>query len=78
MHNFTQEDLLLSLYNETSNSHQAALTAALSSDWSLGENMDEMISVHKELSTIKFSPSSSTISSILNYAEKAISENAAV
>jgi hypothetical protein len=77
MHNFTPEDLLLYLYSETSPAQTAAITAALETDWSLREKFEELTAAQKELSFIKLSPSRKTTDNILNYAEKAISENAA-
>ncbi len=74
MHNFTPEDLLLYLYNETSPAQSAAIKAALETDWSLREKFEELTASQKELSVIKLSPSRKTIDNILNYAEKAVSE----
>ena len=74
MHNFTQEDLLLYLYNETSPAQTAAIKAALETDWSLREKFDELTAAQKELSMIKLTPARKTVDNILNYAEKAISE----
>lgn len=74
MHNFTQEDLLLYLYNETSTKQTADIKAALETDWSLREKFEELTSAQKNLETIKMSPSQQTIDNILNYAEKAVSE----
>lgn len=74
MHNFTPEDLLLYLYNETSTSQTAAIKAALETDWSLREKFEELTLGQKELSLIKLSPARKTVDNILNYAEKALSE----
>ena len=74
MHNFTQEDLLLYLYNETSPVQTAAIKAALETDWSLREKFEELTSAQKQLQTLQMSPSHQTIDNILNYAEKAVSE----
>jgi hypothetical protein len=74
MHNFTQEDLLLYMYNETSATQTAAISAALQTDWSLREKFEEMQLAQKELPATKLSPSAKTLANILNYAEKAISE----
>ncbi len=77
MHNFTPEDLLLYLYNETSPAQTAAIKAALENDWSLREKFEELTTAQKQLSVIKVSPSRKTVDNILNYAEKAISEQPA-
>ena len=74
MHNFTPEDLLQYLYNETSPAHSAAIKAALENDWSLREKFEELTTAQNELQTLRFSPSRQTIDNILRYAEKAISE----
>ena len=74
MHNFTQEDLLLYLYNETSPVQSADIKAALETDWNLREKFEELTSAQSELKALKISPSQQTINNILNYAEKAISE----
>ncbi|HAO45473.1 MAG TPA: hypothetical protein DCQ97_01005 [Chitinophagaceae bacterium] len=74
MHNFTPEDLLLYLYNETSPARSAEIKAALETDWSLREKFEVISSAQKKLETIKMSPSQQTIDSIMNYAEKAVAE----
>ena len=74
MHNFTQEDLLLYLYNETSPAQTAAIKAALETDWSLREKFEVITSAQKRLEALKMSPSQQTIDNILNYAEKAVAE----
>ncbi len=74
MHNFTQTDLLLFLYNETTQSQTAQIKAALETDWNLREKFEELTSAHAQLETLKMSPSQSTLDNILNYAEKAVNE----
>ena len=74
MHNFTPEDLLLYLYNETSPSQTAEIKAALETDWSLREKFEVIASAQKRLEVLKMSPSQQTMENILNYAEKAVSE----
>ncbi|WP_462220443.1 hypothetical protein [Ferruginibacter sp.] len=74
MHNFTQEDLLLYLYNETSQKQTVEIKAALETDWSFREKFEELTLAQKNLETLQMSPSQQTIDNILNYAEKAISE----
>jgi len=74
MHNFTPEDLLQYLYNETSPAHSAAIKAALENDWSLREKFEEITSAQRNLETLKMSPSQQTIDNILNYAEKVVNE----
>ncbi len=74
MHNFTPEDLLRYLYNETSSTQTAELKAALESDWSLREKFEVITSAQRRLEALKMSPSQRTIDKILNYAEKAVGE----
>ena len=74
MHNFTPEDLLQYLYNETSPAKTAEIKAALETDWSLREKFEVITSAQKRLETLKMSPSQQTIDNILNYAEKAVGE----
>jgi len=74
MHNFTPEDLLLYLYNETSPIQTAEIKAALETDWSLREKFEVLTSAQKRLEVLKMSPSQQTLDNILNYAEKAVAE----
>ena len=74
MHNFTPEDLLQYLYDETSPVQTAAIKAALENDWSLREKFEVITSAQSKLEALKMSPSQQTIDNILNYAEKAVSE----
>lgn len=74
MHNFTQEDLLLYMYNETSSEKTAQIKAALETDWNLKEQYDNLISAQQKLEAFKLSPSSKTIDNILSYAEKSVTE----
>jgi hypothetical protein len=74
MHNFTQEDLLQYLYNETSPAQTAEIKAALETDWSLREKFEVITSAQKRLEALKMSPSQQTVDNILNYAEKAVAE----
>ncbi len=74
MHNFTPEDLLLYLYNETSPAQTAEIKAALETDWSLREKFEVITSAQQKLEALKMSPSQQTVDNILNYAEKAIGE----
>lgn len=74
MHNFTLEDLLRYLYNETSPSQTAEIEAALESDWSLREKFEVLTSARKRLDALKVSPSQQSIDAVLSYAEKAVEE----
>jgi hypothetical protein len=74
MHNFTPEDLLQYLYNETSPAQTAQIKAALETDWSLREKFEVITSAQSRLEALKMSPSQKTIDNILSYAEKAVAE----
>ena len=74
MHNFTPEDLLQYLYNETSPAQTAQIKAALETDWSLREKLEVITSAQSRLEALKMSPSQQTIDNILSYAEKAVAE----
>jgi hypothetical protein len=74
MHNFTPEDLLLYLYNETSPAQTAEIKAALETDWSLREKFEVLTSAQSKLEALKMSPTPRTVNHILDYAEKAVSE----
>jgi hypothetical protein len=74
MHNFTPEDLLRYLYNETSPSQTAEIKAALDADWSLREKFEVITSARKRLEVLNLSPRQQTIDAILSYAEKAVEE----
>jgi hypothetical protein len=74
MHNFTPEDLLQYLYNETSPAQTAQIKAALETDWTLREKFEVINSAHSRLEALKMSPSQKTIDNILSYAEKAVAE----
>lgn len=74
MQNFTPEDLLLYLYNETSTEKTVQIKAALQTDWSLREKFEVIAAAQQQLEPIKMAPRQQTIDSILQYAEKAVTE----
>ena len=74
MHNFTPEDLVQYLYNETSPEKSAAIEAALQNDWTLREANDVIVSAQQKLEALELSPRDETINRILQYGEKAIGE----
>jgi hypothetical protein len=74
MHNFTPEDLLRYLYNETSTKQTEEIKHALEKDWTLKEQYETIASGQTRLEALKLSPRKKTIENILNYAEKSISE----
>jgi hypothetical protein len=74
MHNFTPEDLVQYLYNETSTEKTAAIKAAIETDYSLREEFEVLTSDQKRLQALRLSPRKEAINKILNYAEKAMGE----
>lgn len=74
MQNFTPEDLVQYLYNETSVEKTLAIKAALEIDYSLREEFEALSSDKKRLEALRLSPRKESINKILNYAEKAIGE----
>jgi beta-galactosidase GanA len=74
MHNFTSEDLIQYLYNETSSKTTAEIKEALEKDYSLREKLEVITSAQKRLEALTLSPRKKTIENILNYAEKGITE----
>ncbi len=74
MHNFTPEDLVQFLYNETSPEKSEAIESALQADWSLREMFDVIVSAHKRLEAFKLSPREEVLNKILHHAQKSMSE----
>ncbi|HEV8081279.1 MAG TPA: hypothetical protein VGP43_11220 [Chitinophagaceae bacterium] len=74
MHNFTPEDLVQYLYNETSPQKTEAIKAALETDWHLKEMHDVIVSAQKRLEAFELRPREESLSKILWHAKKAIAE----
>ncbi len=72
--NFTPEDLVQYLYNETSQEKSTAIKAALETDWTLREMYDVIVSAQKRLEAFELSPREEAVNNILRYAEKTIAE----
>ncbi len=72
--NFTPEDLVQYLYNETSPEKSSALKAALLTDWSLREMYNVIVSAQKRLEAFELSPREEAVNKVLNYAKNAITE----
>lgn len=70
MNSFTQEDLLLYMYKETSPQKTAAISAALETDFELRDGYEALTSAQESLETINVSPRKKALDFILNYAEK--------
>jgi hypothetical protein len=74
MTNFTPEDLLLYLYNETSQEEAALLEAALEKDWTLREKMNVLKASMQRLDKIVESPRTEVVLNVLNHAREQAAE----
>ena len=70
MTNFTPEDLLLYLYNETSAEQIAAIEAALEKDWTLREKLTVLKASMERLDKITESPRTEVVLNVLNHARE--------
>jgi hypothetical protein len=68
MNNYSPEDLLLYLYNETSAEATAAIDAALEKDWTLREKLSVLKASQQRLNAIVESPRTEVVLSVLRYA----------
>ena len=69
---FTQEDLLLYIYKETSPAQTAAIEAVLANDWTLQDRLESLKISIDGLDTIPLeSPRSEALLRIFNYAKEA-------
>ncbi len=74
MPNFTPEDLLLYLYNETSAEQTRAINAALQKDWTLREKLNVLIISMERLDKIIVSPRTEVVLTVLNHARQQTAE----
>ena len=75
MPNFTPEDLLLYLYNETTPRQTAAIEKALKKDWTLREKLSVLKTSMQRLDKIKQTPRTEVVLNVLNYSrEKTMEE----
>ena len=70
MTNFTPEDLLLYLYNETTSKQTAAIEKALEKDWTLREKLSVLKVSMQRLDKITESPRTEVVLNVLNYARE--------
>jgi hypothetical protein len=70
MTNFTPEDLLLYLYNETSVKQTAEIEAALEKDWTLREKLTVLKASMQRLDKITVSPRTEVVLNVLNHARE--------
>jgi len=74
MTNFTPEDLLLYLYNETSDETSTAIEAALKKDWTLREKLAVLKASMQRLDKITVSPRTEVVLNVLNHAREQATE----
>ena len=74
MTNFTPEDLLLYLYNETSQEEAALIEAALEKDWTLREKMNVLKASMQRLDKIVEAPRTEVVLNVLNHAREQATE----
>ena len=70
MTNFTPEDLLLYLYNESPSQKTAAIEKALDKDWTLREKLAVLKASMERLDKITESPRTEVVLNVLNYARE--------
>ena len=68
MHNYTTEDLLLYLYQETSKEEGGRIKEAIENDWELKEKYDSLRNSLMALDKMLESPRPESIKAILSYA----------
>ncbi len=74
MTNFTPEDILLYLYNETSAEQSRVFESALEKDWTLREKMNVLKASMQRLEKITQSPRTEVVLNVLNYAREQAAE----
>lgn len=76
MHNFTPEDLLLFLYQETDESTTKAIQQALNDDWTLREKLSVLRTSMQRLDDIKEQPRTEVVLNVINYARQVAEQDA--
>lgn len=74
MINFTPEELLLYLYNETSKEQTVAIKKALEQDWTLREKLAVLKDSMQRLDVLIESPRANVVLDILSYAREQSAE----
>jgi hypothetical protein len=69
MPQFTTEDLILYLYQETTPEQTKAIERAIEADWKLKEKLDSLQESRQQLDTVLTSPREQSVMAILNYAK---------
>ena len=70
MPNYTTEELIQYVYQETSPEKTWAIEKALETDWNLKEKLGALKESMQQLDTIISSPREQSVTAILNYAKK--------
>lgn len=74
MTNFTPEDLLLYLYNETTPQQSKAIEEALKNDWTLREKIAVLKTSMQRLDSIEESPRTEIVLKVLRYARQSATQ----
>jgi hypothetical protein len=69
MPNYTTEDLLQYMYQETSKNQSLAIEKAIQSDWALGEKFEVLTDSLQRLDKMLEGPRPQSVMAILNYAQ---------
>ena len=69
---FTQEDLLLYFYKETSAEQNAAIESALVTDFALREEYESLLEMMQPLNQPLEAPRTEVVVNVLNYAREAV------
>lgn len=70
MPNYTTEELIQYVYQETTEEKTKAIEKALETDWNLKEKLDALKQSMQQLDTVLTSPREQSVMAILNYARK--------
>ena len=70
MPNYSTEELIQYVYQETSPEKTQAIEKALENDWNLKEKLGALKESMQQLDTVITSPREQSITAILNYAKK--------
>lgn len=69
---FTQDDLLLYFYKETSPEQNAAIEAAMINDFTLREEYESLLEMMQPLNQPLETPRTEVVLNVLNYAREAV------
>ena len=66
---FTLEDLLKYFYQETNSTESKAITEAITENWEVREEYNDLVSLFELLDKIQYNPSRSSVDIILEYSK---------